>query len=139
MSEKRKVIVDGEEFDVELEKKGLFWKVKIRNKEFNIKVEGDNNRIIKENKKRKKTKLSNGTVSSSIPGKIIKVNYDIGDLVNEGDVLLILEAMKMQNVLTAARDGVVSQVLAGPGDNLSADQPIIAFEQAPEGEAAPAA
>jgi len=45
----------------------------------------------------------------------------------------------MQNVLTAARDGVVSQVLAGPGDTLSADQPIIAFEQAPEGEAAAAA
>ena len=94
---------------------GLLWKVKIRNKEFTIKVEGDNNRIIKENKKRKKTELSNGTVSSSIPGKIIKVNYDIGDLVNEGDVLLILEAMKMQQVLSAPFSAKVDEVAVQEG------------------------
>ena len=67
MTEKRKVIVDDEEFDVELERKGSSWQVKIGDKEFKIKIEGGKNRIPKENKRKKKIKVGNGTVSSSIP------------------------------------------------------------------------
>lgn len=134
MSEKRKVMVDDEEFDVELEKKGLFWKVKIRNKEFTIKVEGDNNRINKENKKRKKIKLSNGTVSSSIPGKIIKVNYDVGDLVNEGDVLLILEAMKMQNEIISPIKGIIKNINCKTGDSIDSNVPLVIVEEKNQNE-----
>ena len=43
--------------------------------------------------------------------------------------LCVVEAMKMQNVLHATRDGTVKSLLAQPGSTLSADQPIIAFEQ----------
>ena len=48
MTEKRKVIVDDEEFEVELEKKGTSWQVRIKDKEFLIKVEGERNKISKE-------------------------------------------------------------------------------------------
>ena len=64
MTEKRKVIVDDEEFEVELEKKGTSWQVKIRNREFLIKVEGERKKNSKENKRKKKIKVGNGTVSS---------------------------------------------------------------------------
>ena len=128
MSEKRKVIVDDEEYNVELEKKGSSWKVKIRNREFTVKIEGDKNKSIKENKKRKKTKIGNGTISSSIPGKIISVNIDIGDLVNEGDVLVILEAMKMQNSLRAERTGVVKAVHTNVGSSLGDGDILVEFE-----------
>ena len=53
----------------------------------------------------------------------------MGDCVFEGKELCVVEAMKMQNVLVATRDGVVKALLAEPGATLSADQPIITFEQ----------
>ena len=128
MSEKRKVIVDDEEYNVELKKKGSSWKVKIRNREFTVKIEGDKNKSIKENKKRKKTKIGNGTISSSIPGKIISVNIDIGDLVNEGDVLVILEAMKMQNEIVSPIKGIVKNINCKTGDSINANVPLIIVE-----------
>lgn len=128
MSEKRKVIVDDEEYNVELKKKGSSWKVKIRNREFTVKIEGDKNKSIKENKKRKKTKIGNGTISSSIPGKIISVNIDIGDLVNEGDVLVILEAMKMQNEIVSPIKGIVKNINCKTGDSIDANVPLIIVE-----------
>ena len=47
-----------------------------------------------------------------------------------GQELCVVEAMKMQNVLTAPRDGVVKELLATAGSTLSADQAILSFEEA---------
>jgi biotin carboxyl carrier protein len=128
MTEKRKVIVDDEEFEVELEKKGTSWQVKIRNREFIIKVEGERKKNSKENKRKKKIKVGNGTVSSSIPGKIISLNVSIGDKVKQGDVLAILEAMKMQNEIVAPIKGVIKQINCDSGDSIIANAPLIIIE-----------
>jgi propionyl-CoA carboxylase alpha chain len=50
--------------------------------------------------------------------------------VHAGQELCVVEAMKMQNVLTAPRDGVVKELLASAGSTLSADQAILSFEEA---------
>ena len=125
MTEKRKVIVDDEEFEVELEKKGTSWQVKIKDREFLIKVEGEKNKISKENKRKKKVRVGNGTVSSSIPGKIISLNVGIGDKVKEGEVLAILEAMKMQNEIVAPIKGIIKQINCDSGDSIIANAPLI--------------
>ncbi|MFL2957265.1 MAG: biotin/lipoyl-containing protein [Candidatus Thalassarchaeaceae archaeon] len=129
MTEKRKVIVDDEEFEVELEKKGISWQVKIRNREFLIKVEGERKKNSKENKRKKKVKVGNGTVSSSIPGKIISLNVNIGDKVQEGEVLAILEAMKMQNEIVAPIKGTIKQINCDIGDSIIANAPLIIIEE----------
>jgi biotin carboxyl carrier protein len=129
MTEKRKVIVDDEEFEVELEKKGKSWQVRIKDKEFLIKVEGERNKISKENKRKKKVRVGNGTVSSSIPGKIISVNVGIGDKVKQGEVLAILEAMKMQNEIVAPIKGIIKQINCASGDNIVANTPLIIIEE----------
>ena len=128
MTEKRKVIVDDEEFEVELEKKGTSWQVKIRNREFLIKVEGERKKNSKENKRKKKIKVGNGTVSSSIPGKIISLNVSIGEKVKQGDVLAILEAMKMQNEIVAPIKGIIKQINCDSGDSIIANAPLIIIE-----------
>ena len=128
MTEKRKVIVDDEEFEVELEKKGTSWQVKIRNREFLIKVEGERKKNSKENKRKKKIKIGNGTVSSSIPGKIISLNVSIGDKVKQGDVLAILESMKMQNEIVAPIKGIIKQINCDSGDSIIANAPLIIIE-----------
>ena len=128
MVEKRKVTVDDEEFEVEMEKKGMSWLVKIRDREFLIKVEGGRNNKAKENKRKKKLNVRNGTVSSSIPGKIISLNINIGDIVQEGEVLAILEAMKMQNEILAPIKGIIRQINCKSGDRILANSPLIIIE-----------
>ena len=59
------------------------------------------------------------TVSAPMPGKILSVNVKPGDKVEAGDVLLILEAMKMQNEIMAPEDGTVSEVRVNAGDTVA--------------------
>jgi propionyl-CoA carboxylase alpha chain len=47
--------------------------------------------------------------------------------VQAGERLAVVEAMKMENILTATRDGIVSELLADTGDSLAVDQPILSF------------
>ena len=51
-----------------------------------------------------------------------------GDAVSAGQELAVIEAMKMENILTASQDVVVKELLAHKGESLSVDQPILAFE-----------
>jgi propionyl-CoA carboxylase alpha chain len=48
--------------------------------------------------------------------------------VQAGERLAVIEAMKMENILTATQDGVVKEVLAAKGESLAVDQPILEFE-----------
>lgn len=64
----------------------------------------------------------NGTqIKSPMPGAILKVNASEGQKVNEGDVLFILEAMKMENEIVASVSGTVSQILVTKGQTVETD------------------
>jgi len=60
-----------------------------------------------------------------MPGNILKVNVNVGDSVKEGDVLVILEAMKMENEIMAPRDGVVKQVLTTKGSTVETGAALV--------------
>jgi biotin carboxyl carrier protein len=61
---------------------------------------------------------SEGAVTAIMPGKIIRVQVAEGDAVEEGDVICILEAMKMENEMKAPMAGVVKVVYAQPGQDV---------------------
>jgi len=65
---------------------------------------------------------------SPMPGLVKAVFVTAGQAVAAGDRLAVLEAMKMEHVLTAARDGVVAEVLVGPGTQVEAGAALIALE-----------
>ncbi len=62
-----------------------------------------------------------------MPGLMVSLNVAEGQTVAAGDPLCIVEAMKMENVLKAERDGTVSKILAKPGDSLNVDAVILEF------------
>jgi propionyl-CoA carboxylase alpha chain len=62
-----------------------------------------------------------------MPGLLADIAVQAGQTVNVGDKLAVIEAMKMENILTAARDGTVGELLAKKGDSLTVDQPILSF------------
>jgi len=66
-------------------------------------------------------------VLSPMPGLLVEVAVRPGQKVQAGERIAVIEAMKMENVLFAVADGVVGKVLAGTGDSLSVDQPIVEF------------
>ncbi len=65
---------------------------------------------------------------SPMPGLLVSVAVGEGDQVKDGQEICVVEAMKMENVLRAERDGVVAKVHAGPGASLAVDQTIVEFE-----------
>ena len=70
--------------------------------------------------------LAAGTaVNAPMPGNILKVNVSVGQAVKEGEVLVVLEAMKMENEIMAPKAGTVKQVLVSKGSTVSTDAPLV--------------
>ena len=66
--------------------------------------------------------VSGGTnVISPMPGTILSVNVTVGQAVKAGDVLMVLEAMKMENDIVASADGTVRQLLVSKGSTVNTD------------------
>ncbi len=59
------------------------------------------------------------TVTAPMPGKILSVKVNVGDSVNSGDLVLMLEAMKMENEVFATASGKVTEIRVKSGDNVS--------------------
>ena len=59
------------------------------------------------------------TVTAPMPGKILSVKVNVGDTVNSGDLVLMLEAMKMENEVFATASGKVTEIRVKSGDNVS--------------------
>jgi propionyl-CoA carboxylase alpha chain len=66
---------------------------------------------------------------SPMPGLLSEVSVEVGQKVQVGQKLVIIEAMKMENVMLAQHEGVVAQILAKKGESLSVDQMIIRFDK----------
>ena len=69
-----------------------------------------------------------GAVTAIMPGKIIRVLVKEGDEVQEGDVVCVLEAMKMENELRASKSGVVKEVTVEPGSDVEMGEMLVVVE-----------
>ena len=68
---------------------------------------------------------SAGTICAPIPGQIISGNVSDGDKVLRGQKVLVLEAMKLENVITSDREGMVEKVMVKEGDTVNQDQELL--------------
>ena len=70
-------------------------------------------------------KAGSVAIKAPMPGTILKVNVKVGDSVKKGDVVCVLEAMKMENDICAPEDGVVSSVEVSQGASVATDAVVI--------------
>ncbi len=68
------------------------------------------------------------TIGAPMPGKVVRVLVREGDRVEAGAGLIVVEAMKMQNELKAAKAGVVVRIPAKEGDTVAAGEPLVVIE-----------
>jgi biotin carboxyl carrier protein len=68
------------------------------------------------------------SISSPMPGKVVKVLVDIGDQIEPGQTLIIISAMKMESEYKAKRSGKVKEILTNEGDTIEGNQPLILIE-----------
>lgn len=108
------VSVNGESFIVEREQKPVVERKKVVAKPAAKSSEGGDE--------------MQDALRSPLPGTIVEIKAKVGDAVKEGDSLIVLEAMKMDNNLTAERDGVVKAILVEEGDAVKENTPLVTFE-----------
>ena len=135
MSEKRKVTVDGEEFEVEISQGEGVWEVSIEGRTYSVEIEGTRGNMKRKKRVAKSTGASgSGIISSAIPGKIVAIMAAEGENVEEGSVVIILEAMKMQNEIKAGIGGRVRKIMCKPGERVEANMPLMEIASTLEGD-----
>lgn len=122
---------DGKSYSAEItdsnfnEKK---YKVKINNNTYNINIYNDLDQLIKDLGFEIGNSKKVDRITAPMPGLILEISVEIGDAVKENDPLLILEAMKMENVISSPREGIIKSISVKQGDAVDKNQLLIEFE-----------
>jgi len=122
------LIVDGKSYESYVYRGEEDLEVLVKGRRYHANVEDERERRLRA--------ASGGTVAQSgpfhlkapMPGLVVAVPVSEGQEVKAGDVLLILESMKMQNELKSPRDGVVKSIHVGPGASVEQRQKMLSVE-----------
>ncbi len=68
------------------------------------------------------------TISAPLQGKIFKIPVKVGDKINSGDIVVVIEAMKMENEIQTTKTGVVKEILVNVGSDVDTNQPLVVIE-----------
>lgn len=111
------------------------YKIKVNGKSYRVELEAIEqvSTVPLEEKKKEESKkiVSNEggkQVVSPIQGQVSNIKVKVGNKVKKGDVLLIVEAMKLENEIVSLFDGQVAQILVTKGQNVKANEPVVVIE-----------
>ncbi len=111
------------------------YKIKVNGKSYRVELEAIeqvDTAPLEEKKKQETKKIINNDgakeVVSPIQGQVTNLKVKVGDKVKKGDVLLIIEAMKLENEVVSPFKGEVAEILVTKGQNVKAKEPIIIIE-----------
>jgi biotin carboxyl carrier protein len=101
--------------------------VRVNGALYTVKVEDPFDQLLKEMGMENLLTVKVNEVKAPMPGKVVRVIAQAGDEVKKGDDLLVLEAMKMENVLQSPTDGVVSEIAVKAGDTVEKNALLVVF------------
>ena len=111
------------------------YKIKVNGKAYRVEleeIEQVDSAPLEEKRKQETKKLVNNDggkeVVSPIQGQVTNVKVKVGDKVQKGDVLLIVEAMKLENEVVSPFEGQIAEILVTKGQNVKAKEPIVIIE-----------
>ncbi|OED30438.1 sodium-extruding oxaloacetate decarboxylase subunit alpha [Methanosphaera sp. WGK6] len=103
------------------------YDVEVDGEVFNVKVLPTGYMEMEPSSKQIKTSIENG-LTSAMQGMIVKLKVKVGDKVNEGDTVAVLEAMKMENDVKADKTGQVTDIFIAEGDTVEKDDVLMVIE-----------
>ena len=119
------LILDGRSYESFVYQGDVDWEVLLRGRQYQVSVED-------EREKRLRVAAGGSVVESGefhlkapMPGLIVAVSVEEGQEVKKGQVILILESMKMQNELKAPRDGVMGRIRVKAGESVEQKQTLL--------------
>ncbi|MCC6869729.1 MAG: acetyl/propionyl/methylcrotonyl-CoA carboxylase subunit alpha [Burkholderiales bacterium] len=119
---------NGAPFVVQVERQGLRYRLAHRGSQVDLRVLPRRAAELLRLMPHKAAPDTSRLLLSPMPGLLAEVAVKIGQEVKAGERLVVIEAMKMQNVINAERDVVVAELLAKEGESLTVDQPVLRFE-----------
>ena len=102
--------------------------LKINNNSFNIKLTEEIDLLLKQMGIKNKSKQHKKELKAPMPGLIVNIPVNIGDKIKQGETLLVLEAMKMENNLKAEHDVIIKDISAEKGNSVEKNEVLIVFE-----------
>lgn len=117
------VTVNGEEYKVEMEPEPVEEKKVVVRKP--VAAESSDN---SENSKATANINTNNAIKAPLPGVITEICVNVGDEVNAGDTVLVLEAMKMANNIEAEKAGKITAICVKPGQTVMEDDALVVIE-----------
>lgn len=119
------LLIDGKSFEGLILSTEEGWQVLLQGSLHTIQVEDERERRLRAAAGEGQVQETEYHLKAPMPGLVISIPIEDGTQVAQGDVLVILESMKMQNELKSPRDGVVSRIRVAPGDSVDPKQIIL--------------
>ncbi|CAO3621708.1 unnamed protein product [Cunninghamella blakesleeana] len=105
------------------------FRVQYCGNKFNVTVLNEQQYLLSKYMKTKSKELQSEWIQSPMPGRIISISIKEGDQVKSGEPLIVVEAMKMQNILRSTRSGIIKKIYVYPGNNVKSGQVLIEFQE----------
>ena len=122
------VLFGGRSYEMLVNSDRFNYTINVRGVQFQVQVEDERARRM--NRARRLPTLPDGelAITAPIPGLVVRVLVAEGDSIEEGQPVVLLEAMKMENELRAMRGGIVKSVLVAGGQRVDQNAPLIILE-----------
>jgi biotin carboxyl carrier protein len=104
------------------------FRLSIGNRSYHVKLAGRVDQLIEDMGLDRTNHFKVNNIMAPMPGMVLEVKVAAGDAVKKGDSLIILEAMKMENIIAAPNDGMVDKVLLRKGDAVNKSQLMIVLK-----------
>lgn len=119
------LLVEGKSFETNIYQENGSWEVLMRGSRYTVDVVDEREKRLRSAAGSSQLQTEQYYLQAPMPGLVIDIPVQEGQEVEEGDVLLILESMKMQNELTAPRKGTVSRIKVKLQDNVDRKQTLV--------------
>ncbi len=119
------LLIDGKSYEAFVYSIDNTWQVLFHGNQYSAQVEDERERRLRSASHEKSLGGSEYLLKAPMPGLVVSVAVAEGQPVHKGDLLVLLESMKMQNELKSPRDGVVSRIRIGEGDRVEQRQTLL--------------
>lgn len=122
------MLIQGRHYEIDVLEMEEASVVLVNGQPFRVDIQPEQMRYGRTQPRKTESQGGNKSVSAPMPGKVVKLLVKLGDVVREGDGIVVVEAMKMENELKAPVAGTVAEIRAGEGKAVNGGDVLVVIE-----------